>query len=379
MDRPLSPFALPTICRVPRVLAIGCLTIGLAAPSLSQVVPAPLPPTTSVVAVPAPAPPSAFPANRQESVILSAQTVLQEIMAIPASGIPASMLADAHGVAIIPNVIQGGFVVGARHGRGVLMVRDPNGLWHAPAFITLTGGNIGWQAGVRSTDVILVFRSRRSVEGIMNGKFTIGADASAAAGPVGRQAGAATDASLRAEILSYSRSRGLFAGVALDGSMLQIDSFATASFYSTRGPGGEVVIPESARNLTLQVAALTGSSDLVETPQPAQRPISLEVAGKNSDSLQRQLEQAAIPLFELLDDAWRSHLAMPPEIFHHSGHPDPAALQAVLDRFNFVASNPDFRALASQPQFQATHALLKQYVASLSETPAPLQLPPPPG
>lgn len=333
--------------------------------------------------------------SRQDAVIAASQVVLQEIMAIPLSGIPTSMLADAHAVAIVPNVIQGGFVVGARHGRGVLMVREPSGVWHAPAFITLTGGNIGWQAGVRSTDVILVFRSRRSVEGIMNGKFTIGADASAAAGPVGRQAAAATDGALRAEILSYSRSRGLFAGVALDGSMLQIDGLATASYYNTGrrvGGGlsggdlsaGEMVVPEPARQLTLQVAALASNSGLVDTPQPAeppqpaQPPIAAEVASRNSDALQRQLAQAAIPLYELLDDAWRSYLAMPAEIFDHSGVPDAASLQAVLDRFAIVAGTPAYQELAAMPPFQTTHALLKQYVTSLSELPSPLQLPPPP-
>lgn len=348
-------------------LAIGLALVQVnATVGWAQVVPTPLPVAAQQ------------PLSRQESVIAASQVVLQEIMAIPLSGIPTSMLADAHGVAIIPNVIQGGFVVGARHGRGVLMVREASGMWHAPAFITLTGGNIGWQAGVRATDVVLVFRSRRSIDGIMNGKFTIGADASAAAGPVGRQAGAATDASLRAEILSYSRSRGLFAGVAIDGSMLQIDSYATASFYSARNAAGEVIVPESARQLTLQVAALAGQSGLVETPQPSHPLIAAELAGKTSEGLQRQLAQAAVPLYELLDDAWRSYLAMPPEIFHHSGHPDPASLQTVLDRFAVVATTDQFQPLAVLPQFQATHALLKQYAASLSEVPPALQLPPPP-
>lgn len=316
--------------------------------------------------------------SRQEAIVRSSITVLNEIMAIPLSGIPTTMLADAQGVAIIPNVIRGGFVVGARHGRGVLLVREQSGLWHAPVFITLTGGNIGWQAGVQSTDVILVFRSRRSVDGIMAGKFTIGADAAAAAGPVGRQASAATDRTLNAEILSYSRSRGLFAGVALDGSMIQVDGLATATFYPRVGPGQEIVVPESAQQLTALVASLANNTGTVVTPAPTRPPMAPQLVTKNTETQQRHLAQAAISMYELLDDAWRSHLAMPAEIFNHTGHPAVESLRPPLDRFNAVAVNPQFQALASRPEFQSTHALLKQYAASLTETPAALQLPPPP-
>jgi lipid-binding SYLF domain-containing protein len=316
--------------------------------------------------------------SRQDAIVRSSITVLNEIMAIPLSGIPTSMLADAHGVAIIPNVIRGGFVVGARHGRGVLLVREQSGLWHAPVFITLTGGNIGWQAGVQSTDVILVFRSRRSVDGIMAGKFTIGADAAAAAGPVGRQAGAATDRTLNAEILSYSRSRGLFAGVALDGSMIQVDGLATSTFYPRVGPNQEVVVPESAQQLTSLVASLANNAGIVATPEPMRPPVAPQLTTKTAENQQRHLAQAALSMYELLDDQWRSHLAMPAEVFNHTGHPTVQSLQPVVDRFNAVATNPQFQSLAVRPEFQSTHALLKQYVASLTETPSALQLPPPP-
>lgn len=316
--------------------------------------------------------------SRQETIVRSSITVLNEIMAIPLSGIPTSMLADAHGVAIIPNVIRGGFVVGARHGRGVLLVREQTGLWHAPVFITLTGGNIGWQAGVQSTDVILVFRSRRSVDGIMAGRFTIGADAAAAAGPVGRQASAATDRTLNAEILSYSRSRGLFAGVALDGSMIQIDGLATANFYPRVGPNQEVIVPESARKLTELVASLASNSAVVATPEPMRPPVAPQLTVKSADNQQLYLAQAALTMYELLDDSWRSHLAMPAEIFNHTGHPSVESLRPILERFDVIAANPQFRSLAIRPEFQSVHALLKQYIASLTESPAPLQLPPPP-
>jgi hypothetical protein len=113
---------------------------------------------------------------------------------------------------------------------GVLLVRDQNGAWHAPVFIELTGGNVGWQVGVQSTDIALVFKTPQSVSGLLDGKFTIGADAAVAAGPVGRQAGAATDSRLNAEIYSYRDSRGLFAGVALDGSVIKVESDRNAAY-----------------------------------------------------------------------------------------------------------------------------------------------------
>ena len=134
-------------------------------------------------------------------------------MAIPGRQIPETLLAEAQGIAIVPNVIKVGFVAGIRWGHGVVMVRDAEGEWSLPQFVTLTGGSVGWQAGVQGTDVVLVFLTKKSVEGLWRGKFTIGADASVAAGPVGHDAAAATDARLRAEILSYSRSRGLFIGL----------------------------------------------------------------------------------------------------------------------------------------------------------------------
>ncbi len=160
-----------------------------------------------------------------------ATEVLDEIMSIPEKGIPPSLLRDAKAVAIIPGVIKVGFILGGRHGKGVMIVKDKEGKWGYPFFISFTGGSIGWQIGAQSTDVILIFRTRRSVDGIMKGKFTLGADASVAAGPVGRHAEAGTDIQLKAEILSYSRSRGLFAGVSLEGSALQIDYEANGEFY----------------------------------------------------------------------------------------------------------------------------------------------------
>lgn len=157
--------------------------------------------------------------------------VLNEIEQAPDKSIPGDLLRDAKAIAVIPDVLKVGFVFGGRRGEGLISVKAPDGTWSNPSFVVLGGGSIGFQAGVSSTDVILVFRTQRGVDSIVNGKFTIGADASAAAGPVGRTASAATDQQLRAEIYSYSRSRGLFAGVSLDGSVLKIDYDANAAIY----------------------------------------------------------------------------------------------------------------------------------------------------
>ncbi|MDA8164646.1 MAG: lipid-binding SYLF domain-containing protein [Desulfobacteraceae bacterium] len=157
--------------------------------------------------------------------------VLQAIMKIPEKGIPRDLLHDAGGIAIIPSAYKAGFVVGGTYGKGVLAVRDENGRWGNPFFITLVGGSVGYQIGAQATDVVLVFKNRMKAEAVKNGKFTLGADASIAAGPVGRKAEAATDVTLKSEILSYSRSRGLFAGVSLGGSALEPDNKSTEKYY----------------------------------------------------------------------------------------------------------------------------------------------------
>jgi lipid-binding SYLF domain-containing protein len=161
----------------------------------------------------------------------NAVRVLKEIMLAPDKRVPSDLLNNAFAVAVIPDVIKAGFVIGGRHGVGLVSIKTNDGTWSNPSYVSMTGGSIGFQAGVQSTDVILVFRTQRGVDSIVHGKFTLGADASVAAGPVGRDAHAATDAQLKAEIYSYSRSRGLFAGVALDGSVLAIDNDANQAVY----------------------------------------------------------------------------------------------------------------------------------------------------
>jgi len=174
---------------------------------------------------------SSMAGSEETARIESATEVLSTIMEIPESAIPPALLSNAQGIAVIPGVIKVGLVVGGQYGRGVLVVRGKGGAWSNPVFITLMSGSIGWQIGAESTDFILVFKTPRSIEGIMKGKYTLGADAGVAAGPVGRVAKAATDIELKAEIYSYSRNRGLFAGISLEGSSMQIDDKSNAAYY----------------------------------------------------------------------------------------------------------------------------------------------------
>ena len=161
----------------------------------------------------------------------NAVRVLKEIQAIPESAIPDKLLDEAHAIVVVPDSIKAGLVIGGRRGHGLMSVKRPDGTWSNPSFVTLTGGSIGFQAGVQSSDIVLVFRSPRGVDSIVNGKFTLGADAGVAAGPVGRTASAATDGEMKAEIWSWSRARGLFAGVALDGAVLSINHDANQHVY----------------------------------------------------------------------------------------------------------------------------------------------------
>ncbi len=320
--------------------------------------------------------------TREAAVVESAITVLDEIMAIPLRNIPESLLADAEGVAIVPDVVKISFVAGLRRGRGVLLVRDASGAWAAPQFVTLTGGSVGWQAGLQATDVILVFKSRRSIRGLMNGTLTLGADAAVAAGPVGRNAAAATDVGLRSEIYTYSRSRGLFAGVSLDGSVLEVDRVANAFYYqntggSLRGPNEPVPLPESATRLMQRLAQYSGSARLAESvPAGALQGPPL---GSNA-AIRQQLSSQSLALYALLDDRWKDYLALPAEVFEGTEPPSHSELAESLSRFDTVAATPAYRLLTQRPEFQATHRLLRQYVAALRpQVGSRLSLPPPPG
>ena len=173
----------------------------------------------------------AFAGDREDVRAGEAVRVVEQIQSIPESAIPDRLLDEAKAIVVVPDTIKAGFVFGGRRGLGLMSVKTADGTWSNPVFVKLAGASFGLQAGVQSADVILVFRSERGLDSIVNGKVTLGADAGVAAGPVGRNAAAATDGQLKAEIWSWSRARGLFAGIALDGAVLSIDNGANSSTY----------------------------------------------------------------------------------------------------------------------------------------------------
>jgi lipid-binding SYLF domain-containing protein len=180
--------------------------------------------------------------------VKEAATVLGEIMRAADSAIPSSVLGKAAGIAIFPGTIRGGFIVGAERGRGILSVKDEKtAQWSTPAFLTITGGSVGLQIGVRATDLVLVIQNRRGLENLVRNEWKVGAGAAATAGPVGRDAQAATDIQLRAEILSYSRTRGLFAGATLEGSTIRQDEDANGRFYGEKFTTRQVVFDNKAK------------------------------------------------------------------------------------------------------------------------------------
>ena len=236
-----------------------------------------------LIAAAACAAPPAFAHAREAQTVEQCLTVLTEMQAMPDAGIPDWLLQRAQGIAILPQVVKAGAFLGGRGGTGVLLLRHPDGNWSNPLFIGIGAGSIGWQFGVQATDVVLVFTTRRSVEGITDGKITLGGDASAVAGPVGRSASAATSVTFDAEVYSYSRSKGLFAGVSLEGSFLFIRDRANARFYDKRGVVGSDIIdvnaprpPEPAPALIAEVSRITampaGAADPALQPPPAAAP-----------------------------------------------------------------------------------------------------------
>ena len=168
--------------------------------------------------------------------VVGAKNALDQFFGLEIESLPPAMLQRAEGIAIFPNMIKGGFILGVNYGKGVLSVRNADRTWSAPVLVTMGGGSLGFQAGVQAADIVLIFATPRSLQGILQGqKVTLGADASIAAGPVGRQANAGTDARLGAEIYSYARSRGLFLGVSLGGSDISVDHNADSMLYGRFG------------------------------------------------------------------------------------------------------------------------------------------------
>ena len=349
--------------------------------------------------------------NDSDTTVRQAEQVLAEIMAIPTKSIPEYLLAEAQGIVIVPNVIKIGFIAGVRRGHGVVLVRDAEGEWSLPQFVTLTGGSVGWQAGIQGTDVVLVFTTRKGVDGLMQGKFTIGADASASAGPVGRNAAASTDGTLKAEILSYSRSRGLFLGVAIDGSVLEIDNQAHAFYYGSPSNEPPRYIPDSAIKLRQFLADATAASAVAmgapavvgapgvpvaagtaviagtaggvapppaAGPPPAGPTVAVPPPSR-IDATRRALAQSSKQLFTILKPEWQQYLALPKEVYD-GGAPPPEALEQVVARYERVSKGHDYQQLSQRPEFQNTFDLLREYHQEISVTaPRQLNLPPPPG
>jgi lipid-binding SYLF domain-containing protein len=182
-----------------------------------------------------------------------AAQVFQEIMNTPDQGIPQDLLESAKCIAIIPGDVKFAFIFGGSYGRGIATCRTEQG-WSAPMFVAIDGGSIGYQIGGSSTDLVMLFMNDHALKSLMSDKFKLGADASVAAGPVGRNAAAGTDLKLTAEILSYSRSKGVFAGVSLDGAVMQADKSGDRAMYGDDVDrheilSGKVPVPESARTL----------------------------------------------------------------------------------------------------------------------------------
>ena len=179
--------------------------------------------------------------------IEKATKVFEEIMAAPDKAIPDKILSNADAIAVFPSTLKGGFGIGGQHGKGIVSRRNRDtGTWSAPGFLTLTGGSFGAQIGGEALDLVLVVMNKNGLDSLLKSDFKIGGDASVAAGPVGRSAEAATDLLLKAEILSYSRSRGLFAGVSLNGSVVNEDKDAIRDFYG-RPIRNEQILDESPR------------------------------------------------------------------------------------------------------------------------------------
>ena len=359
---------------------------------------------------------SSASAQTQEAATLDAATsVLSEFMRIPNEGIPRSMLTKAQGIVVVPAMLKVGFVAGVRHGKGIAVIRDERGAWKPPTFVTMSGGSVGWQVGVQSTDVILVFNTRKSVNGLLSGKFTIGADATAAAGPLGRQVAAATDSRLQAEILSYSRARGLFVGAAVDGSVLQIDAAANQTFYRPAGfmeDGTPFVanaqFPPSAGRLLATLASYSGGAvaapagtDLTTTPgsypgpsnginpsagnpaatfpaPPGNAPPDTTGVVDTTDPLEatrRELATAAEQLGRLLDDSWRRYLSLPKGVLSGEGVPSVESLEQSLMRFERVTRDSRYSVLLEREEFQQVYGLLRTYVEQVRKRSSEAALP----
>src|SRR5882762_2479286 len=199
--------------------------------------------------------------SRTSKAVLRAQAaadVLDEIQGAPDKGIPQEVLGSAECVAVVPSMLKGGFIVGGKYGRGLASCRTAKG-WSAPAFFMVTGGSIGFQIGGQAVDLVMLVMNNDGMKNLLSSKFALGADASVAAGPVGRHAEGNTDWKMRAEVLTYSRARGVFAGVSLNGAVVKQDKDSTREFYGRMVPfrtslTGEIEAPAGANEFLSALA-----------------------------------------------------------------------------------------------------------------------------
>ena len=314
--------------------------------------------------------------NPAEVVVINATNVFAQAMVMPQNEIPRSLLAEAHAVAIVPSMVRGAFVIGVQHGRGVLVLRDAQGTWQPPRMIQITGGSIGYQIGVQATDLVLVFRTQQSVANLLRGTLKIGVDASAAAGPIGRQTSAATDLQLQAEILSYSRARGAFVGVSIDGSAISLDPNAEAMYYQPPG-----AVPASTMQLLQVLTAYSAVIPAAGIPGQAAAAGGWVAAGQRSgdvETARQQLDKASRQLAANLDENWKRHLALPPEVYTPNQVPSPQALQQAMSRYEEVSRRPEYAALQARPEFQEALRSLRRMGEVRTAANSTLQLPPPP-
>src|SRR5215467_13387400 len=186
-------------------------------------------------------------ANDERERAQNAANVLSEIMGIKEGGIPNDLLSRAEAVAVFPHMVKGGFIVGGEYGKGLVSDRMANGRWSTPAFIKIGGGSFGLQIGAQATDLVLVFTSKEGFKGLLEGKLKLGANAAVAAGPVGRDAQVGTDVLLKSPVLAYSRSKGLFAGISLDGAVVSIDDSANRKVYGKEIAAEDILYHGKAR------------------------------------------------------------------------------------------------------------------------------------
>ena len=249
-----------------RLFFTSIVVAGLATPGISR----------AQDPSPAPGPRATMPADQPEgSMTAEAERihdsieVLTELNSTPENGIPQHLLERAEAIIVIPSLVKGGFIVGAKHGKGVVSVRDrATNSWSAPAFINMTGGSIGWQIGLQAVDLVLLVMNKNGVDQLLEDRFTIGGALSVAAGPVGRNAEAAANAQMNAGILAYSRSKGLFAGATLEGAKLGDDDSDNERFYGapstirqiTSARFAPVTLPPAAQTWKVALARVTGGT-----------------------------------------------------------------------------------------------------------------------